>query len=830
MSNTQLISVVAFSAAIGAMALPVTAGVHANRGASSEAGYDVGESVFEAVQSPQAQRGQAGQGRNANALRGKSRSVRMNRAALGKARMRLNLGVGPDLDVVRERLVERGNGRKAWIGRVAGDADSEVILVSSGQAVAGSIRHNGHLYKLRPAAGGVQQLEEVEPGDPKPSLELVPDLPGTATTVAVTADAPVGEVSIVDVLVAYTPEARNSYGGTDGILALIGLAVEETNQAYLNSDAPMQLRLAGTTETDYHDSGDMNADLTRMTTFGDGYLDEIPALRDSVGADVVSLLVGSGYYCGLSWQMGVLSPAYAAYAFNVVHTSCAAGYYSFGHEIGHNLGLSHDHANAYSGVFPYSFGWQDPNNSFRTVMAYDCTGGCVRVPHFSNPEISYAGAPTGEVDWADNALALADTAPLVATWRQDVTLEVPLAPTGLGALAVGYDRIDLSWNDEADNETGYRVERSADGVNFSLIATLAANSVAFSDQPLSPDTTWFYRVSAVNGSGVSLASNQAWATTEPAPMVPPTAPSALSTTALSHSEIALSWNDQSADETGFELERSLDNGQSWAALATLGANVTAYTDQGLTAETAYGYRVRAIGVGGASAYSNSILVTTPAEPVYPPVAPSDLEAQGVSTSEITLNWQDNAADETGYGLERSSNGGTSWTLITLLGANAEGYVDTGLQAGTYYLYRVQAIGAGGASEYSNQAGASTEAEPVTCNVSGADRLRLKDKDAKWKLTNTGSVDLTVSAIEITWPSAQGYLKKIKLDRDEIWSGVDQPTAASIDSGWHENASRRVLRNGDSRELKFQFSIKYKNDRPEDYSIRVDFSEGCSVQF
>ena len=83
-----------------------------------------------------------------NALPGKSRAVKVDKAAMGKGRLRLNLGVGPELDVVRERLVERGNGRRAWIGRVNGDSDSQVILVSSGNAVAGTIRHQGRLYKL----------------------------------------------------------------------------------------------------------------------------------------------------------------------------------------------------------------------------------------------------------------------------------------------------------------------------------------------------------------------------------------------------------------------------------------------------------------------------------------------------------------------------------------------------------------------------------------------------------------------------------------------------------------------------------------------------------
>jgi hypothetical protein len=113
----------------------------------------------------------------------------------------------------------------------------------------------------------------------------------------------------------------------------------------------------------------------------------------------------------------MLHPAYADYAFSVVKDHCATGYYSFGHEIGHNLGLSHDHDNASGGLFDYSYGHQAPDAAFRTIMAYTCTGGCIRVQHFSNPEVSYAGQPTGVPDYADNALALVDTAPMVATWR-----------------------------------------------------------------------------------------------------------------------------------------------------------------------------------------------------------------------------------------------------------------------------------------------------------------------------------------------------------------------------------------------------------------------------
>jgi hypothetical protein len=80
--------------------------------------------------------------------------------------------------------------------------------------------------------------------------------------------------------------------------------------------------------------------------------------------------------------MGTASTSFAPWAFNVVDQSCAAGYLSYAHEVGHNEGLQHDPANAsVSPAYPYAYGYQDPSGAFRTVLAY---GGAQRVPFFSN--------------------------------------------------------------------------------------------------------------------------------------------------------------------------------------------------------------------------------------------------------------------------------------------------------------------------------------------------------------------------------------------------------------------------------------------------------------
>lgn len=90
----------------------------------------------------------------------------------------------------------------------------------------------------------------------------------------------------------------------------------------------------------------------------------------------------------------------------------------------------------------------------------------------------------------------------------------PAAPSGLAATAVSSSRIDLGWTDNAADESGYDIERSLDGVSYSLLASVGANVSTFSNTGLTAATTYFYRVAARNASGSSSWSNTASATTQ----------------------------------------------------------------------------------------------------------------------------------------------------------------------------------------------------------------------------------------------------------------------------------------------------------------------------
>jgi len=89
----------------------------------------------------------------------------------------------------------------------------------------------------------------------------------------------------------------------------------------------------------------------------------------------------------------------------------------------------------------------------------------------------------------------------------------------------------------------------------------------------------------------------------------PAAPSDLTATAVSSSEIDLAWTDNSNDETSFEIERSPD-GTNFSLLTAVGADTTSYQDTGLSAATTYWYQVSAVNGAGSSASSNTASDTT----------------------------------------------------------------------------------------------------------------------------------------------------------------------------------------------------------------------------
>ena len=199
------------------------------------------------------------------------------------------------------------------------------------------------------------------------------------------------------------------------------------------------------------------------------------------------------------------------------------------------------------------------------------------------------------------------TATLVVDGTTPAPTVPPVAPGGVTAVATASTAIHLTWSDGSDNENGFTIEQSLDGITFGTAGTVAANATTFDVTGLNASTTYTYRVRAFNAAGVSAYSQPASATTLPAALG---APTMLTASALSKSQVRLAWRDNSSAETGFRIERST-NASKFALLTTVAAGVVTFTDGGLRAGETYYYRVIAVNASGKSAASNVASATTP---------------------------------------------------------------------------------------------------------------------------------------------------------------------------------------------------------------------------
>jgi len=300
------------------------------------------------------------------------------------------------------------------------------------------------------------------------------------------------------------------------------------------------------------------------------------------------------------------------------------------------------------------------------------------------------------------------------------------APSGLSATPYSSSQCNLSWTDNSSAETNYLVERGSSSCSgFSQIASLSANTVSYSDSGLSEATTYCYRVRAYHSTAGTYSSYSGTATcTTPCAAVSG-GPSSLSATAVSSSQINLSWTDGTSNETGFYIERCQGSGCSnFTQIASVGANTTSYSDTGLSEYTSYTYRVRAYrSCGTYSSYTNTASATTLCAAVSG--GPSSLSATAVSSSQINLSWTDGTSNETGFYIERCQGSGCSnFTQIASVAANTISYSDTGLSQATTYCYRVRAYRyCGSYSSYTNTSCATTPSAYIDCG------LRLYDGTA-----------------------------------------------------------------------------------------------------
>ncbi|HSA97311.1 MAG TPA: hypothetical protein VLJ16_14770, partial [Acidobacteriota bacterium] len=177
--------------------------------------------------------------------------------------------------------------------------------------------------------------------------------------------------------------------------------------------------------------------------------------------------------------------------------------------------------------------------------------------------------------------------------------------------------------------------------------------------------------------------------------------------------VALTWTDNSADETGFTVDRAADPAFATGITSvSVGPNVTAYTDPGYDKKLTFYYRVYATNTAGdigtpgypfttaASGYSNVVMVGV--DPT--PLAPTNLTAELQAGPSVLLTWADNSTNETGFSIERSDNGGPFVPVAAPGPNNNTGpvtYTDAAVAGGVSYSYQVRAVNGTLFSAYSN---------------------------------------------------------------------------------------------------------------------------------
>ncbi len=359
----------------------------------------------------------------------------------------LNLFDDVYLEAVIHKTEPTFSGGVSLTGSIDGYPSSQFILVKTAGIVSANISVNREFYQVRFVSPGLHCVQEIDQRQfplEAPPIRVNPAGIRQREPVEQEHTASILDSGkYIDVLVVYTEAARDVVGGTSAMENLIDTAISETNSGYSNSGVTQRLRLVHTAKVDFNETlVTWSNILGRLQTTNDNYIDNVHTLRGQYGADEVVLIIKKTGYCGIGYLMDTVSPAFDDWAFAVVAYNCATGYYSFAHELGHNMGCHHDRDNTTSsGAYSYSHGYQAPDESFRTIMAYDCDGGCTRVNYWSNPDKTYGGLPMGvsssSASSADNRKTLNNTLSTVRNFRQGVSNEsiTVTAPNGGESLA-----------------------------------------------------------------------------------------------------------------------------------------------------------------------------------------------------------------------------------------------------------------------------------------------------------------------------------------------------------------------------------------------------------
>jgi hypothetical protein len=558
----------------------------------------------------------------------------LNPAAFSAPALELTLASGEKITAHLQRVArDTRKATQSWIGTFEDSPGSLLVLTKSKGVVTGFGNRGETTFEVRPAAANKHVAFEIDASRLAKGDAVRKNLPGAADLMGATVDygtsgsttLAAGDAIVHDVLILYTSYSAAKWGQAT-LTSMVQSAVQAANQAYANSQVNVTLNVVGLQQGPITEGSGMGATVNALKTNS-----TVRALRDSLAADMVVLINENTDYCGYadlwySWSGSTTNwDAYAG-----VQSSCLSTQ-TLAHEVGHLQQLDHNRENATGlAAYGYSYGHRlCTADGFRDIMSYPCSyGGSTRISYFSNPNLTYNGYPIG-VSYesspstaADSARSLRETAMTAASYRVGTstgTSTLPAAPSSLSAQSVAYNQVSLAWTDNSSNETGFKVERSTDSVNFVEVASLGAGARAYTDIAVAANSRYAYRARAYNSVGASAYSNTVSVTTpDVAPAAPaaPASPSTIAATNNGDGSALVAWSSNTTGVASFEVRRSKYDSrkQVWSAYAlaaSVPASVLSIADN--TGAGAFRYTVRAVNAGGASASAGpaEVTVTSP---------------------------------------------------------------------------------------------------------------------------------------------------------------------------------------------------------------------------
>jgi titin len=289
----------------------------------------------------------------------------------------------------------------------------------------------------------------------------------------------------------------------------------------------------------------------------------------------------------------------------------------------------------------------------------------------------------------------------------DLTLSAPVAPTALSASVTAPGQITLNWTDNSDSEQSFSIERSVgNNLSFAQLATVGPGVQTHVDSSgLAINTTYYYRVRAVNSIGASGYTNEASTTT-----TVPSAVAAIGSAIQSSTSIQLGWNGAgTVGELGFRVYRCVGGGCTDFTLldGSLPVDANTYTDVAASYGNFYRYQVRPYNIAGEPTGNLT------ADRLLALPTPGAVLALPVDRTSLRIKW--NPAPftwETGFEVEECAGFGCAgFAPLATVAADDSMDISAGLPAdGAWHRYRVRAVADGNVGPWSTIATTHTPKE------------------------------------------------------------------------------------------------------------------------